>query len=140
MNDRFELERFVAAQDPVWDQVRREMAAGRKRSHWIWFVFPQMTGLGSSAMSRRYAIGSIEEADAFLAHPILGARLVSLTAVVNAIEGRSAADIFGSPDDLKFHSSMTLFGRVQGADPAFRIGLKRFFDGLEDAATINALA
>ncbi len=140
MSDRFDLERFVAAQDPVWDQVRREMVEGRKRSHWMWFVFPQMSGLGSSAMSRRYAIGSIDEADAFLAHPILGARLLGLTAVVNAIEGRSAADIFGSPDDVKFHSSVTLFGRVRGADPAFRVALERFFGGLEDEATIGALA
>ena len=139
MNDRFDLERFVAAQDPVWDQVRRELVEGRKRSHWMWFVFPQMAGLGSSAMSRRYAIGSIEEADAFLAHPILGARLLGLTAIVNAIEGRSAADIFGSPDDAKFHSSMTLFGRVQGADPVFRVALDRFFGGLEDEATIGVL-
>src|SRR3954463_5775730 len=103
------LERFVGAQDAVMDQVLRELEAGRKQSHWMWFVFPQLAGLGHSAMARRYAIASLDEARAYLGHAILGPRLVECSDLVCRVEGRSASQVFGSPDDLKFHSCMTLF-------------------------------
>src|SRR6476661_234910 len=105
----FDLRRFVEAQDPVFDRVCEELRAGEKRTHWMWFVFPQLAGLGSSATAQRYAIASRAEAEAYLAHPILGPRLLALTRIVNALEGRSVHAIFGSPDDMKFHSAMTLF-------------------------------
>ena len=108
-SDRFDLERFVQAQQPVHDRVLDELRAGRKRSHWMWFVFPQFEGLGRSAMAHRYAIKSLDEAAAYLEHPILGPRLVEFTRIVVALEGQSIPDIFGTPDDLKFHSCMTLF-------------------------------
>jgi uncharacterized protein (DUF1810 family) len=99
MEDVFELERFVAAQDPVLAQVRRELAEGRKRTHWMWFVFPQILGLGRSEMARRYAIRSLDEARAYLAHPVLGPRLRECTALASGVAGRSALEVFGSPDD-----------------------------------------
>jgi uncharacterized protein (DUF1810 family) len=139
MADPFELERFVRAQDPVLAQVRRELAEGQKRSHWMWFVFPQLAGLGSSPMAQRYAIRSLAEAEAYLAHPVLGPRLVECTGLVNRVEGRSARAIFGSPDDMKFHSSMTLFARARPAEPAFRAALDRYFGGAADARTLQAL-
>ncbi|MGZ9116799.1 MAG: DUF1810 domain-containing protein, partial [Methylocystis sp.] len=106
-DDPYDLARFVAAQKPVYEKVRAELAAGRKRSHWMWFFFPQLEGLGASAMAQRYAIHSRAEAAAYLAHPVLGPRLKECVGLVNKVEGRSAHEIFGSPDDLKFHSSMT---------------------------------
>ncbi len=139
MQDRFDLERFVAAQDPVLPSVRRELEEGRKRSHWMWFVFPQLAGLGSSPMARRYALASIEEAKAFLAHDVLGRRLIELTGVVNAIERRPVGEIFGHPDDLKFHSSMTLFVRAGAGSLVFGRALDRYFGGREDAATVRLL-
>ncbi|KMQ80453.1 NTP pyrophosphohydrolase including oxidative damage repair enzyme [Candidatus Burkholderia pumila] len=117
MSDPFDLQRFVDAQEGVIDDVRAELTAGRKRSHWIWFVFPQIAGLGHSEMAQRYAIQSRTEAEAYLAHPLLGGRLVELTSIVNGWRDRSAHEIFGSPDDIKFHSSMTLFA-LSAADPA----------------------
>ncbi len=108
MSDAFDLDRFVRAQDPVLAQVRRELGEGRKRSHWMWFVFPQLRGLGRSAMAQHYGIGSLDEARAYLAHPVLGPRLVECTGLVNRVEGRSVHEISGGPDDLKFHSSVTL--------------------------------
>ena len=107
MADPFDLDRFVRAQDPVLGQVRRELGEGRKRSHWMWFVFPQLRGLGRSPTALRYGIGTLAEAKAYLAHPVLGPRLVESTGLVNKVEGRSVHQIFGGPDDLKFHSSMT---------------------------------
>lgn len=136
----FDLQRFVAAQAPVIAQVRRELSEGRKRSHWMWFVFPQLAGLGHSAMARRYAISSLDEARAFLDHPLLGPRLVDCTRLVNAIDGRSIHDIFGGPDDLKFRSSMTLFSMVQGADSAFAAALTKYFGGVPDRLTLERLA
>ncbi|MFB6141219.1 MAG: DUF1810 domain-containing protein [Halosimplex sp.] len=112
-SDPHDLQRFVEAQDTVIDDVKQELRSGRKRSHWMWFVFPQMEGLGSSRMSQRYAISSRAEAEAYLDHPILGSRLRECTEIVNGLEGRSANDVFGSPDDLKFRSSMTLFEAAQ---------------------------
>ncbi len=140
MTDPYDLDRFVQAQDPVMGQVRRELAAGRKRTHWMWFVFPQLHGLGHSAMSRRYAIGSLEEAQAYLRHPVLGPRLIACTELVNRQEGRSAHAIFASPDDLKFHACMSLFAGVADAVPAFRAALETYFAGAPDPLTAAALA
>jgi uncharacterized protein (DUF1810 family) len=137
--DDFDLDRFVAAQAPVIEQVKRELRAGAKRSHWMWFVFPQPAGLGSSPMARRYAISSLSEARAYLRHPVLGPRLVECTGIVNAVRGRTARAIFGGPDDLKFRSSATLFGRADPAEPAFRAALERHFGGAEDPRTVALL-
>ena len=140
-NDPHDLERFVGAQAPVWTQVCAELASGRKRSHWMWFVFPQLRGLGTSAMAERYGIGSRAEAAAYLAHPLLGARLVECTRLMLAAdEGRSALAILGSPDDLKFRSSMTLFAAVADAGRVpFEAALARYFGGAGDAATLALL-
>jgi uncharacterized protein (DUF1810 family) len=140
MADPFDLERFVIAQAGVAPQVERELAAGRKRSHWMWFVFPQLRGLGHSSMAERYGIGSIEEARAYLAHAVLGPRLLAWTALVLGVEGRSAHDIFGWPDDLKLRSSMTLFDAARPEEPAFKGVLAKYFDGEGDQRTIELLA
>ena len=137
--DPHDLQRFVDAQDSVIDDVKKELRSGRKRSHWMWFVFPQMAGLGRSQMAQRYAIASREEADAYLAHPILGPRLRECTELVNDIDGRSATDIFGSPDDLKFRSSMTLFGTVADTPAPFDTALERYYDGEPDSKTLELL-
>ncbi len=121
------------------DAVLRELAAGRKTSHWMWFVFPQIAGLGRSEMAQRYAIASREEAVAYLAHPILGPRLLECTSLVLGVEGRTAHDIFGSPDDMKFHSSLTLFDAVSPGDNPFSAALAKCFGGSRDAATLNLL-
>ena len=142
MADPFDLDRFVRAQDPVMGEVRRELADGRKRSHWMWFVFPQLRGLGRSATAQRYCIGcigSLGEARAYLAHPVLGPRLVECTGLVNRVEGRSVHEIFGGPDDLKFHSSMTLFASADPEALAFREALTRHFGGALDALTVEKL-
>jgi uncharacterized protein (DUF1810 family) len=136
----FDLHRFLEAQSPAIERVRAELARGRKASHWMWFVFPQISGLGRSAMAQRYAIASLEEARAYAAHPVLGARLRELTALVLAVEDRSAYEIFGPPDDLKFHSAMTLFARAAPDEPLFRQALAKYFAGSEDAATVEILA
>lgn len=139
MTDPFDLERFVRAQDPVFRAVQGELARGRKQSHWMWFVFPQIAGLGFSAMSQRYAIGSRAEARAYLAHPILGSRLIECTRLVLAVEGRTINAILGAPDDAKFRSSMTLFGAVS-EEPVFGEALARYFAGERDGATLELLA
>ena len=125
--DPFHLERFVEAQDGVYERVCEELKGGKKRSHWMWFIFPQIRGLGRSPMAERFAIGSLEEARAYLGHAILGARLRECTGLVNAVEGRSASEIFGFPDDLKFHSSMTLFARAGGEEAVFLGALEEIF-------------
>ena len=131
--DPYDLARFLVAQDPVFARVCAELAAGHKQSHWMWFVFPQLRGLGSSPTAQRYAIGSLDEARAYLAHPILGARLRRCTELVNRLEGRSARQIFGQPDDLKFRSSMTLFARAAaGAAEPFEEALAKYFAAEED--------
>ena len=140
MPDAFDLDRFVQAQDPVLAQVRRELAEGRKRSHWMWFVFPQLKGLGRSATARHYGIASLAEARAYLAHPVLGRRLAECAALVNRVEGRSVHEIFGSPDDLKFHSSMTLFAAADPDAPVFREALDKHFAGALDPLTTDALS
>jgi len=135
-----ELGRFVEAQDQVLEQVRRELRDGRKRSHWMWFVFPQLRGLGHSAMAQRYAVASLNEAEAYLKHPILKPRLIECTELVNKVEGRSVNEIFGSPDDLKFHSCMTLFASIPDAPPAFDEALAKYFGGAPDRMTTKMLA
>ena len=134
-----ELSRFVDAQARVWDAVRAELGAGRKRSHWMWFVFPQLRGLGRSETARHYGIASREEAVAYLAHPLLGPRLRECVELVLATEGRSAHEIFGSPDDLKLRSCLTLFREASGGDALFARALERFHDGQADAATLALL-
>ena len=140
----FDLQRFLDAQDPVYEQVVAELTAGRKRTHWMWFIFPQIRGLGSSAMAERYAIASLEEAAAYLEHAVLGPRLRECTALVNAAAGREAVQILAYPDDLKFRSSMTLFAqaeRIAGLDgpTIFDEALSLFFDGVPDSATLELI-
>ena len=125
----YHLERFVTAQDPVYAQVLAELQAGRKRTHWIWFIFPQIAGLGSSATSRHYAIQSVAEARAYLAHPVLGPRLVACVTTLLAGPAASALAVFGQPDTLKFQSSLTLFAGVSEPGSIFERALDRFFDG-----------
>ena len=139
--DPYDLERFVAAQEPVYAHACAELAAGHKQSHWMWFIFPQLQGLGASPMAQRYAIGSLEEARAYLSHPLLGERLRRCTELVNRVEGRTAQQIFGYPDYLKFRSSMTLFARAAAdrAEP-FSAALEKFFAGEEDPLTRELLA
>ena len=139
MTDSFNLKRFVDAQDPLIDQISAELAAGKKRTHWMWFVFPQIQGLGHSEMARRYAISSVAEAEAYLAHPVLGERLLALTQIVNALEGRSVEQIFGYPDDLKFHSSMTLFAHGATDKTPFEEALNKYFGGEADSGTVKRL-
>ncbi len=136
-DDPFDLARFVQAQEAVMPQVRRELAAGRKQSHWMWFVFPQIAGLGHSSTARHYAISGLEEAQAYLAHPVLGPRLHECTALALGSPAASAAALFGSPDDVKFRSSMTLFAAA-GPGP-FRDALDRFHDGRPDPLTTERL-
>lgn len=140
MDTDYDLQRFVDAQEGVYPTALAELRAGRKRSHWMWFVFPQIEGLGHSEMARRYAIRSADEAAAYLAHPILGKRLRECASSVAMHEDRSANEIFGHPDDLKFHSSMTLFADVAPDEAIFQACLDRFFGGEPDPATIERLS
>lgn len=133
------LDRFVEAQAPVYTRALDELTAGRKQSHWMWFIFPQLSGLGRSPMSQHYAIHSLQEARDYLSHPLLGARLKDCTGAVLAVQGRSAHEIFGTPDDLKFHSSMTLFAHAAPDEPLFRTALEKYFEGREDALTLEKL-
>jgi len=139
-SDPYDLQRFVEAQDPVIDTVKQELRSGRKRSHWMWYIFPQVEGLSSSRKGQLYAISSREEAEAYLAHPILGPRLRECTTLVNEIEGRSAHAIFGSPDDMKFRSSMTLFAAVAADATPFQTALDTYYDGEPDEHTRQFLA
>ena len=137
MDDRYDLKRFVAAQeaDRTYDQATAELGRGRKASHWMWFVFPQITGLGQSPVSRMYAISGLAEAQAYLAHPVLGSRLVECAAIVAGLSGRTAEQIFGGIDALKLRSSMTLFLRAAPDEPVFRQVLDQYFGGKPDPAT-----
>jgi uncharacterized protein (DUF1810 family) len=137
--DPYDLERFVAAQDGVIDRVRAELRQGRKTSHWMWFVFPQVAGLGSSPTARAYALSGLDEARAYLAHPVLGPRLQECAELVAAVQGRTAAEIFGYPDDLKLRSSMTLFARAADDNAEFVAVLDKFYGGEEDPATLARL-
>jgi uncharacterized protein (DUF1810 family) len=138
-DDPFDLQRFVDAQDKVIDDVHAELRAGRKRSHWIWFIFPQIEGLGASPTSHFYAVKSLAEAEAYLAHPVLGPRLRECVGLVNATQGRSLQDIFGEPDATKFRSSMTLFDLVATTETIFSDALKTFCGGKSDPATLARL-
>jgi uncharacterized protein (DUF1810 family) len=141
VDDPYDLERFVAAQNAggTYDRATRELRDGRKRSHWMWFVFPQIAGLGRSEMARTYAISSMEEARAYVAHPLLGPRLVECAGIVAGLQGRTAQEIFGEVDAQKLHSSMTLFHRASPGEPSFRPVLDVYFDGREDPATTQSI-
>jgi uncharacterized protein (DUF1810 family) len=139
MTDTFNLERFVDAQARVYPQVCRELQAGQKESHWMWFIFPQIAGLGHSPMSVRFAIASLDEARAYLAHPVLGPRLRQSASLALDVEGRSAHDIFGSTDEMKFRSSVTLFARAAADQDVFQRCLGKYFAGAEDPATLARL-
>ena len=142
-SDPHDLQRFLDAQARVFEQVLAELRAGHKRTHWMWFIFPQIAGLGSSDIARRFAISGRDEALAYLAHPTLGLRLRQCTELVNQIAGRipnrAIAEIFGHPDDLKFHSSMTLFAAVAPAEEVFRAALETYFAAEPDPATLALL-
>ena len=139
MADPFKLERFVDAQAPVYQQVRRELIAGRKQSHWMWFIFPQIAGLGQSPMSIRFAIASLDEARAYLAHPALGPRLRECARLALDVAGKTARDIFGSIDEIKFRSSMTLFAKAATDEDVFQRCLAKYFAGELDPATLARL-
>ena len=135
----YHLQRFVEAQDPIYEAVLDELRSGLKTGHWMWFVFPQIKGLGFSSMARRFEIASLEEAGAYLEHPILGSRLRECTHVLNELEGRTIRQIFGQPDDLKFRSSMTLFAKVAQADQIFQTALGKYCEGKQDPLTLGIL-
>lgn len=140
MSHAFDLDRFVSTQSGVYDQALSELQAGDKRSHWMWFIFPQMLGLGMSPMAQKYGIVSLEEAKSYLAHPILGERLRQCTEAVLDVHGRRLHQIFGSPDDMKFCSSMTLFALATGGDGGiFRQALDRYCSGEMDSRTLDLL-
>jgi uncharacterized protein (DUF1810 family) len=134
-----DLERFVIAQAAVISTVLDELRAGRKRTHWMWFIFPQLAALGRSAMAKRYGLADLDEARAYLAHDVLGPRLLICTRLVNAVTGKSAHEIFGSPDDLKFRSCVTLFHRAAPDEGAFAEALRRYYGGVEDERTAELI-
>ena len=140
MSDEYQLSRFISAQEAVYGQVLDELRAGHKRSHWMWFIFPQIKGLGFSLTARKYAISGLDEASAYLQHETLGTRLMECTGLVLQIENRSVHNIFGYPDDLKFRSSMTLFDQVAGENRLFEQALVKYFAGEADQKTLTLLA
>jgi len=140
MDDPFNLGRFLEAQSSEYQQVLAELRAGRKQSHWIWFVFPQLKGLGRSPTAEHYGIGSLDEARAYLRHPVLGPRLAECTALVNKIEARTIDEIFGFPDNLKFRSSMTLFANAAKDNHIFVDALMKYFAGEPDTKTLELLS
>ena len=139
MADPYNLDRFVHAQDGIYERVREELRAGRKTSHWMWFIFPQLRGLGQSQMAHTYGIASRAEAEAYLNHPVLGQRLRECTRLVNAVQGSSVEEIFGYPDDLKFRSSMTLFAAGPNGQ-VFETALEKYFAGQPDRRTLELLS
>ena len=139
MSDLFNLVRFIQAQDPVYARVCSELRQGRKVSHWMWFVFPQIEGLGRSGMARKFAISSLEEARAYLDHPVLGPRLRECTQLVCQISETTIQEIFGSPDDMKFRSSMTLFAQAKHGNEVFVQALEKYFGGQPDRRTMERL-
>jgi uncharacterized protein (DUF1810 family) len=139
MSDPFNLQRFLDAQTPVYHRVVAELRSGQKQSHWMWFIFPQIQGLGRSATAQRFAISGCREAQAYWQHPVLGARFRECTQLVNAIENRTVSEIFPFPDDLKFHSSITLFAQVVSDNPLFLDTLKKYFAGQLDRLTLDRL-
>ena len=139
MQDPFNLDRFVTAQASCYDRVLAELRRGHKSSHWMWFIFPQIAGLGRSPTAQFYALASLDEARAYLDHPVLGPRLVECTAAATAVPDGSAYDIFGGVDEMKFRSSMTLFVVASSGEPAFPAALDRFFQGKWDPLTLEKL-
>jgi uncharacterized protein (DUF1810 family) len=139
MDDQFDLRRFVDAQAPIYEQALAELRAGRKQSHWMWYVFPQFQGLGESQMAQKFAIRTLDEAVSYLQHPVLGGRLKEATRAVNDVEGRSIETIFGYPDYLKFRSSMTLFSKAAPDEPLFTDALAKYFGGAADDRTLALL-
>lgn len=140
MNDEFDLARFTKAQAPVYDTVLAELRAAHKRTHWMWFIFPQLAGLGRSAMAQRYGIASLAEARAYLAHPVLGTRLRECVALLAAAQGRTAHQIFGDPDDMKLHSSLTLFAQAAPGEALFGACLHKYYNDALDLATLALLS
>ena len=138
--DPYDLARFIVAQEPAIDRVRAELRAGRIVSHWLWFIFPQIAGLGRSETARVYAIRSRGKAVAYLAHPVLGPRLVECTRLINAVKGSTAEQVLGHVDAMKFHSCMTLFAAVDAGQPEFAEALRRYFGGAPDRATSDRIA
>ena len=138
--DRYNLQRFVEAQNPMYQRVLSELREGRKRTHWMWFIFPQIRGLGQSEISQKFSIGSLYEAEAYFEHPILGPRLKECAELVNAIQNRAIEDIFGYPDHLKFRSSMTLFAQAAPGEKIFNEALDKYFAGSPDEFTLSRLA
>ena len=139
MSDIYHLARFVEAQDRIYEKVCAELRVGEKSSHWMWFIFPQLRGLGHSETATHFGISGQEEARAYLAHPVLAARLRECTQLVNGVRGKSASEIFGYPDDLKFRSSMTLFALSTSENQMFREALDRYFEGQMDSVTAERL-
>jgi len=140
MDDAYKLERFIRAQALVYEQVAAELHAGCKRSHWMWFIFPQLAGLGRSAMALQYGIGSLDEARAYLGHALLGERLRQCCALALAVQGRRALEVFGAPDDVKFRSSLTLFAAAAPGEALFQQCLDQYFAGAPDSATLALIA
>jgi uncharacterized protein (DUF1810 family) len=139
VKDPYHLQRFIEAQNPVYPQVCAELRSGQKQSHWMWFIFPQLRGLGHTQMAIKFGIASREEAEAYLQHPLLGPRLRECTRLVTEVEGRSIHEILGSPDDLKFRSSMTLFASVTSDNDIFTAALQKYFGGEFDRLTLETL-
>lgn len=139
MDDPYNLKRFVVAQFAIFDDVRSELGEGRKKSHWMWFVFPQLKGLGVGDTARAFAISGLDEARAYLAHPVLGARLRECCALVNRLQGRSAHEIFGEPDDMKLRSCLTLFAAAAPEEAVFAQALEKYFGGEGDRRTVAGL-
>jgi uncharacterized protein (DUF1810 family) len=138
-DDRYNLKRFLSAQEGVYERALAELKRGQKRTHWMWYIFPQLEGLGYSPAAKQYSIKSIEEALQYLNHPVLGKRLLECTEAVIALKGGSLSEIFGYPDDLKFKSSMTLFEKIAGSGSAFSRALDRYCHGERDAATLGLI-
>lgn len=137
--DPFDLERFVTAQAPVWDEVCEQLQAGRKESHWMWFVFPQLAGLGHSAMAMHYGVSGLEEARAYLAHPVLGARLRHACGLLVQLQGRTAVEVFGPVDAMKLRSCLTLFKAAAPQEPLWGECLRKYFGGQEDSLTLRCI-
>ncbi len=139
MTDLYNLQRFIDAQDPVYDTVLSELRAGDKRTHWIWFIFPQLKGLGQTVTSQKYGISSLDEAKAFLAHPVLGVRLRDCTEIINNLSDRPIKSILSFPDDLKFRSSMTLFAQATDDNQLFLDALKKYYNSEFDQLTLDKI-
>lgn len=137
--DPYDLRRFLLAQEDIYPKVIQELTRGQKTSHWMWYIFPQIEGLGASAMAMEYALHSIDEAHAYLRHGVLGSRLAECTSIVNALSGHSAYQIFGPPDDKKFFSSMTLFDYASGGRSVYAIALEKYFENKKDVVTLRFL-